>query len=120
MIASLIIISDGTNEIVQSNKNINAPLIFNRQFFQLFSLEWILLMKKLQVVDCSTYLLNQTDYKLKNISESTFLELNKLYSSFIEVENSGLLEDINYRTVGQDSQIVGKDNKRVILLSQKI
>ncbi|CAD8147064.1 unnamed protein product [Paramecium pentaurelia] len=107
LIASLIIIQDSTNQIVQSNKNINAPLIFNRQFFQFFSLQWILLLQKLQIIDCSTYLLNQTDYKLTNISESTFQELNKLYSSFIEVEDSGLLENINYRSVGEDRQIVG-------------
>ncbi|CAK66035.1 unnamed protein product (macronuclear) [Paramecium tetraurelia] len=94
------VIKQQISEIVDSSYSLNAPLFFNRYFFQSYALSWTLLMNGLKIVKHSDFLINQTFSTLKHQGNETFENLGVMYPKFIEIENMGLLNNISIQLLG--------------------
>ncbi|CAD8063529.1 unnamed protein product [Paramecium sonneborni] len=87
-------------QLIDSSYSLNAPLLFNRYFFQSYALSWTLLMNGLQIVKQSDFLINQTFISLKHLGNETFGNLGIMYPKYIEIENMGLLPNISIQLLG--------------------
>ncbi|CAD8128287.1 unnamed protein product [Paramecium sonneborni] len=103
---NILIIRLQISEQINSNYSLNAPLLFNRYFFQSYALSWTLLMNGLKIISQSDFLINQTFYYLKNMEKETFSNLSKMYPNFLEIENMGLLPNISLKLLGIERQTV--------------
>ncbi|CAD8057376.1 unnamed protein product [Paramecium primaurelia] len=95
---NILLIRYQLSEQINSSSSLNAPLLFNRYFFQSYALSWTLLMNGLNIVDQSDYLQNQTSFTLKNMERETFQNL--------KIENMGLLQNISLKILQLERQTV--------------
>ncbi|CAK73522.1 unnamed protein product (macronuclear) [Paramecium tetraurelia] len=94
------------SEQIDSSYSLNAPLLFNRYFFQSYALSWTLLMNGLNIVNQSDFLINQTSFTLKHMERETFQNLSNMYPKFLEIENMGLLPNISLKLLQLQRQTV--------------
>ncbi|CAD8050403.1 unnamed protein product [Paramecium primaurelia] len=94
------VIKSQIEELIDSSYSLNAPLLFNRYFFQSYALSWTLLMNGLKIIKNSDFLNNQTFTSVKHQGNETFENLGIMYPKFIEIENMGLLSNISIQLLG--------------------
>ncbi|CAD8193884.1 unnamed protein product [Paramecium pentaurelia] len=74
--------------------DINLPINLNKYFLNLFTYSWITSLVINNILNTSQFINNQMYIQSQNM-ETTFINLTKMYSNFISLENNGYLDDLN-------------------------
>lgn len=91
IIIHLAIISATNAETISTIGDINGPYLFNRNYLEVISFSWSLVLNELEAIPISQFVKFQTFSDLTNTSEALYDELDEMYPSFLKVEEEGLL-----------------------------
>ncbi|CAD8162327.1 unnamed protein product [Paramecium octaurelia] len=106
IIAHLLKIQSYNDQTQLTLSNINGPTLFNRYFFKVFTYTWSLVFNTLGIIESSDFLITQTISEMKDLSSVMFSNLRDMYDTFIGIESSGMLSQINLDFLYQSNENV--------------
>ncbi|CAK59410.1 unnamed protein product (macronuclear) [Paramecium tetraurelia] len=74
--------------------DINLPINLNKYFLNLFTYSWITSLMLNDILNASQFINNQMYFQSQNM-ETTFINLTKMYTNFISLEENGYLDNLN-------------------------
>ncbi|CAD8207103.1 unnamed protein product [Paramecium pentaurelia] len=104
MSIDLVQVRDFNNQVINFISEISLPINFNKYFLNVFTHSWIISMKKLNILNTSQFIDNQLQEQTE-IMKSTFLNLTNMYGSFISLEESHYLDEIQIIHLDQNLTI---------------
>ncbi|CAD8211970.1 unnamed protein product [Paramecium octaurelia] len=93
MSINLVQVRNFNNQVINFISEINLPINFNKYFLNVFTHSWMVTMKNLNILNTSQFIENQLEEQ-SDLMKTTFLNLTNMYGSFISLEESHYLDEI--------------------------